>query len=153
MSNKSYWYMHASFGLPALTRSCAWIGRVWEQNNYLPSPIPWLQAGVYLGAASWLANRLESRCESTRFENRAFLAVGRFSIDTPFTNKASSGYWTLCLAEKWLCFLKGVVTKNRTLTKPSCQVRGMSKRKQVCLLYLYLFVCSATRRVPSFVET
>ena len=139
-------------GLLALTRSCAWIGRVWEQNNYLPSPIPWFQAGVDLCTASWLATRLEYGCESTRFENRAFLVVGRFSIDTPFTNKANSRYWTIYLSEKWFCFLKGVVTKNRTLSKPSFQVRGLSKRKPVCLSYLYLFVCSATRRVPSFVE-
>ena len=42
--------------------------------------------------------------------------------------------------------------KNRTLTKPSCQVRRLSKLKPACLIYLYSFLCSATRYVPSFVE-
>ena len=36
----------------------------WEENNFLPSPIPWFQAGLDLGAASWLVIRLESDCES-----------------------------------------------------------------------------------------
>ena len=86
-------------GLPVLTRSCAWIKRVGEQNNYLPSPIPWFQAGVDLGSASWLVTRLKSSCESARCENRASLVVGSFSIDMPFTDMASSGYWTIYLAK------------------------------------------------------
>ena len=60
--------------------------------------------------------------------------------------------WTIYLAEKSFCFLNGAVTKNRTLTKPSCQVRRLSKLKSACLIYLYSFACSAARRVPSFVE-
>ena len=109
--------MHACIiGLPALTRSCAWIELLstscfvtvnnpgacgqfqiniseeetivifWEQNNYLKPPIPWFWAGVDFGAASWLVTRLESRYESTHCEKRAHLVVGSFSIDMPFTN-------------------------------------------------------------------
>ena len=60
--------------------------RVWEQNNYLQSPIPWFQAGVDLGTVSWLVTRLESHCESARCEKRAPLVFGSFSIDMSFTN-------------------------------------------------------------------
>ena len=60
--------------------------RVWEQNNYLKSSIPWFQAGVNLGAASWLVTKLESCGESARSENRTPLIVGSISIDMPFTN-------------------------------------------------------------------
>ena len=59
---------------------------VWKQNNNLQSPIPLFQAGVDLGSASWLATRLESRCESARCEKRAPLVFGSFSIDMSFTN-------------------------------------------------------------------
>ena len=48
--------------------------------------------------------------------------------------------------------LNGKVTKMRTLNKPSCEVRRLSKLKPACLIYLYSFVCSATRGVPSFVK-
>ena len=85
-------------GLPALTRSCVWIGRVWEQSNYLPSPTPWFQVGVDLGSASWLVTRLGSGCESAHCENRPCLVVGRFSIDMPFTGMASSRYWIIYLS-------------------------------------------------------
>ena len=65
---------------------------------------------------------------------------------------AASRSLTIYLAEKLFCFLNGVVTKNRTLAKPSCHVRGLSKLKSACLIYLCSFVCSVARRVPSFVE-
>ena len=54
--------------------------------------------------------------------------------------------------QKWFCFLNGVVAKNRTPTKTSCQVRRLTKLTPACLIYLYSFVCSVTRHVPSFVE-
>ena len=82
-------------GRTVLTRNCSWIGRVWEQNNYLPSHTPWFQAEVDLGCASWLVTRLESACETARCENRAYLVFGRFSIDMPFTDMASSRYWNI----------------------------------------------------------
>ena len=123
--------------LPALTRSCAWIERVWEQNNYLPSPITWFHAD--LGAASWLITRLGSSCESPRCENRAPLVVVIFSFDMPFTNTASCRYWIIYFAEKRFCFLNGAVTKNGTLTKPkpSCQVRRLSKLKPLRLICMF----------------
>ena len=65
---------------------------------------------------------------------------------------AACRWWTIYLTEKLFCFLNGVVTKNRALTKPSCQTRRLSKFKLACLIYLYSFVCSTARRVPSFVE-
>ena len=49
--------------------------RVWEQNNYLKSPITWFWARVDFGAASRLVTRLEYRCESACCENRAPLVV------------------------------------------------------------------------------
>ena len=131
--------------------------RFWGQTNYLKSPTPWFRAGVDLGAASWLVTRLESRCESSCCENRAPLLVGNFSIDMPFTNMVDCNSSMLqagveaCRAEKLVYFLYGEITKNRTLTKPSCQVRMLSKLKPTCLIYSYSFVCSATRRVYSFV--
>ena len=65
---------------------------------------------------------------------------------------AASRCSTIYLAEKWFCFPNGVITKNRTLTKPSCQVIRLSKLKPACLMYLCSFVCSATKRVPSLVK-
>ena len=56
--------------------------RVWEQSNYLKSPITWFRDGVDLGAAS----RQESRFESACCENRAPLVVESFSIDMSFRN-------------------------------------------------------------------
>ena len=136
--------------------------RFWEQNNYLKSLIPWFWAGVDLGAASWPVTRLESRCESAHCENRTSLVVESFSIDMPFIINmvdcnswmlhAGVDCWTICGAEKLFYFLDGEVTKNRTLSKPSCQVKRLSKLKPACLMYSYSFVCSVTRRVPSFVH-
>ena len=60
--------------------------RVWEQSNYLKSPITWFHDGVDLGAASRLVTRLESRLESACCGNRAHLVVESFSIDMSFTN-------------------------------------------------------------------
>ena len=130
--------MHARIiRLPVLTRSCAWIERVWEQNNYLPSPITWFHAD--LGAASWLITRLGSGCESPRCENRASLVVVIFSFDMPFTNTASCRYWIIYFAEKRFCFLNSAVTKNGTLTKPkpTCQVRRLSKLKPLRLICMF----------------
>ena len=133
--------------------------RVWEQNNYLKSPIRWFQAGVDLGAASWRVTRLESRCESARCENRAPLVVGSFLLTCPLLTWLTA-IRRCCkqvlnhiyLAKKLFYFLNGEVTKNRTLTKPSCQVRRLSKLKPACLTLSCSFVCSVTKRVPSFVE-
>ena len=54
--------------------------------------------------------------------------------------------------QKWYSILNCAVTKNTILTNPSCQVRRLSKLKPACLIHLYSFLCSATRRVPSFVD-
>ena len=92
-------------------------------------------------------------------ENRASLVAANFSIDMPFTNMVDcissmlrGAEPTIYLAEKLFCFLNGAVTKNRTLAKPSCQVRRLSKLKSAWLIYLYPFVCSVAGRVLSFVE-
>ena len=131
--------------------------RVWEQNIYFPSPIPWFQAEVDLGAASWLVTRLESACKSVCCENRPSLVVGSFSIVIPFTNLVeciSSMLWAgverYILQKTRFCFLNGAINKNRT--KPSCQVKRLSKLKPACLTYSCSFVLSATRRVLSFVD-
>ena len=58
----------------------------------------------------------------------------------------------LISGRKWFYPLNGTVTKNRTLAEPPCQVRRLSNLKPACIIYLYPFVCSATRRMPSFVE-
>ena len=86
-------------GLPALTRNCVWVGRVWEKSKYLPSRIPWFQVWVDLGSASWLVTGLESDCESAHCENRSYLVVGRFSNDMPFTGMGSNMYWIIYLSK------------------------------------------------------
>ena len=128
--------------------------RVWEQNNNLKSPITWFRNGLDLDAASRLVTRLESRFESACCENRAQLVVVSFSIDMSVTNLVDCNPSILnhISHRKWFCFLNGAVAKNRTITKPSWQVRRLSKLIPALLIYLYLFVCSATKRVPSFVE-
>ena len=77
-----------------------------------------------------------------------------FSIDMSFINLVDCNPSMLnCIScRKWFCFLNGAVAKNRTITKPACQVRRLSRLKPAPLIYLYLFVCSATKLVPSFVE-
>ena len=139
-----------------------WKRRQWwefgNKNNYLQSPIPWFQAGIDLGTASWLVTRLESRCASARSEKRAPLVFGSFSIDMSFTNMVDCNLWCCkqvlnhISCRKWFCSLNGTVTKTRTLAQPSCQVRRLSNFKPACFIYLYSFVCSVTRRIPSFVE-
>ena len=95
-------------------------------------------------------------CESAPCENRVSLVAANLSIDKHgwlhFVDAASRWCWTIYLDEKLFCFLNGAVTKDRTLAKPSCQVRWLSKLKSACLIYLYSFVCSVARRFPSFVE-
>ena len=128
--------------------------RVWEQNKYLKSPITWFRDGVDLGAASRLVTRLESRFESVCSENRAPLVVGSLSIDMSFTNLVDCDLSMLnhISCRKSFCFLNGMLTKNRIITKPSCEVIRLSKLKPAPLTYLCLFVCSVTMRGPSFVE-
>ena len=109
---------------------------------------PFVLGWVDLGAKNWLVTKLESGCVSARCENRTSLVFVRYSIDMPFTNIASSRYWTIYLTEKIYCSRNGAVIKNRTLSKCSCQVRRLSKLKPACLIHLYSFVCSVTRHVP-----
>ena len=120
----------------------------WEEDNYLPSPIPWSQAGVDLGVASWLFTGLFFS-NSAYFENRASLACSRkYSYRHAFYQHgwmhfidAVSRCWTIYLAEKWFYFLNGAVEKNRTITKLCFQVRGCQNSNQhvlyICtLLYV-----------------
>ena len=141
--------------LPALTRSCAWIG-LSSTSCYITasslSPCGQLQTSVW-------KRRLESGCESAPCENRESLVAANFSIDIPFTNMVDwissmlqEGVEPYILPKKIFCFLNGRVTKNRTLALPSCQVRRLSELKSACLINLYSFVCSVARRVLSFVE-
>ena len=127
---------------------------VWEQNNYLKAPIKWFRDEVDLGATSRLVTRLESPFESACCENRAPLVVGSFSNDMSVTSLIDCNPSMLnhISCQKWVCFLNDAITKNRTITKPSCQVRRLSKLKPAPIIYLYLFVCWSTKRVPSFVE-
>ena len=167
--------MHACIiGSSAHTRSCGWIGIssiscyiyvtaymcMWSisdkhlEEETIKSPITWFQDGVDLGAASRLVTRLESRFESACCEYRVHLVVEFFFYRHVLYKLGwlqSVGVEPYIL-QKWFCFLNGAVTKNRTITKPSCHVRRLSKLKPAPLIYLYLFVCSATKRVPSFVE-
>ena len=115
--------------------------------------------GEILSAAIWLVIRLESGCESAPCENRASLVAANFFYWHAIYEHGWLHFvdvarrcWTIYLAEKLFCFLNGAVTKNRTLTKPSCQVRRLSKLKSACLIYLHSFVCSVARRVLSFEE-
>ena len=97
-------------GLPALKRSCVWIGIsstsryvtairagvcgqfqtcIWKRRSWWEfgnKTIILNHPSLGFGAASFLVTRLESHCEITCTENRAPLVVGSFSIDMSFTN-------------------------------------------------------------------
>ena len=140
--------------------------RVWEQNNYLPSPIPWFQSGVdfrccnLILSSDWnLVVRAPPPPPPPPCENRASLVAANISIDMPFTNMVDcissmlrAGVKPYILPKNYSASVNGAVNKNRTLAKPSCQVRRLSKLKSACLTYLYSFVCSMARHVSSFVE-
>ena len=133
------------------------LGR--KQLSYITHPLVSVQGRFYMLqydlSSDWnLVVRTPPPCE-----NRASLEAVNFSVDMPFTNLVDciasmlrAGVETYILPQNysasWIC----AVTKNRTLSKPSCQVRRLSKLKSTCLIYLYSFVCSVARRVPSFVE-
>ena len=128
--------------------------RVCEQNNYLSSPIPWFQSRVNFRCCNltchqtgiWLWERPPWKQSICGAANAIYKHGWLYFV------YAVSRCWTIYPAEKLFCFLNGAVAKNRTLTKPSCQVRRLSKLKSACLIYLYSFVCSMARRVPSVVE-
>ena len=72
------------------------------------------------------------------------VVVRSFSIDMPFTNMIDcnssmlqAGVEPYILPKKIFYLLNGEVAKNRTLIKPSYQVRRLSKLKPACLVYLY----------------
>ena len=134
--------------------------RFWGQKIIFHHSSLGVSPGLILGPAIWFVTILEYGCESAPCENRASLVAVNFSIDMPFTNMLDCISLMLQAAvEPYIlpniflfCFLNGAVTKNRTLSKPACQVRRLSKLKSTCLIYLYSFVCSVSRRVPPFVE-
>ena len=125
---------------------------IWEQNNDLKSPITWFRDEVDLGAKSRLVTRLESPFESACCENRAPLVVGSFSNDMSVTNLIDCNPSMLnhISCRKWFCFLNGAVTKNRTITKPSCQVRRLSKLKPAPIIY-FLLICMLIDKACSFI--
>ena len=133
--------------------------RVWEQNNYLPSPIPWFQSRVDFRCCNltchqtgiWLWEHPLWK-HSISGSRKFFYWHAIYKHGWLYFVDAASRCWTIYPAEKLFCFLNGAVAKNRTLAKPSCQVRRLWKLKSACLIYLYSFVCSMARRVPSFIE-
>ena len=104
--------------------------RVWERNNYL-LPL-WKKSTSGVWKCFLLTCPLQTWLTAIR-------RCCRLMLNHIYC-------WT------WFCSLTGTVTKTRTLAQPSCHIRSLSNFKPACLIYLYSFVCSATRRTPSFVE-
>ena len=130
---------------------CAWITK-----NNASKHIGFTQNHITKTCSFACLNAYWYYCTSCETEH--LFVVGSFGMTFPlktwFTafHRCCEQVLNHISCRKWFCFLGGALTKNRTLTKPSCQVRRLSKLKPACVICLYLFLHSATRCVPSLVE-
>ena len=163
LSSTSCYVTASSLSARGQFQTSVWKSRQWwefgNKTIIFHHPSLGFSPGKILGAAVWHVIKMEFGCERAPCENRASLVAAHFSIVMPFTHMVDcissmlrAGVEPYILPKKIFCFLNGAVTKNRTLAKPSCQVRRLSKLKSACLIYSYSFVYAAARRVPSFVE-